>query len=145
VRGAWPPPARSLARPRPRRADAGRLRAGDRRGPRLLPASRRLAAAAGRARRGSGAVAPARGACAQPRRRGGVRPVPRRAPAVGDRRRAGLWPAHRARRADLRPGAAGPDDALPTERGVSLAVWVQRTIELEPRPRGFHLVTDEVI
>jgi secondary thiamine-phosphate synthase enzyme len=24
-------------------------------------------------------------------------------------------------------------------------MWIQRTIELEPRPRGFHLVTDEVL
>jgi thiamine phosphate synthase YjbQ (UPF0047 family) len=24
-------------------------------------------------------------------------------------------------------------------------VWVQREIELEPRPRGFHLVTREVV
>jgi secondary thiamine-phosphate synthase enzyme len=28
---------------------------------------------------------------------------------------------------------------------VSAGVWLQREIELRPRPRGFHLVTDEII
>jgi secondary thiamine-phosphate synthase enzyme len=28
---------------------------------------------------------------------------------------------------------------------VSAGVWLQREIELRPRPRGFHLVTDEIV
>ena len=26
-----------------------------------------------------------------------------------------------------------------------IAVWIERSVELEPRPRGFHLVTDEIL
>jgi secondary thiamine-phosphate synthase enzyme len=28
---------------------------------------------------------------------------------------------------------------------VSVGVWIQRDVELRPRPRGFHLITDEVL
>lgn len=28
---------------------------------------------------------------------------------------------------------------------MSVGVWIQRDVELRPRPRGFHLITDEVL
>ncbi len=34
---------------------------------------------------------------------------------------------------------------LPGARAILWAMWVQRTIRLPPRPRGFHLVTGEVL
>jgi len=63
--------------------------------------------------------------------------------------RSGSWlqrSAESRTRSSLRPaGARG--SRLPGDRPVTIAgsMWVQRDITLQPRPRGFHLVTREVL
>ena len=34
---------------------------------------------------------------------------------------------------------------LASRRGIFASVWIQTPLTLEPRPRGFHLVTDEIV
>ena len=109
---------------------------------------------AGDGRAGRADRARARGAAAD-----GARAVQRR-----DRRPAGDHPGdredprrpdpHEARARQPRPGRGARLRVRPRPAGVARlvvvatslrGVWVQREITLRPRPRGFHLVTDEVV